>query len=428
MTRPGAQPNRGKANGRRRAQRLQLARNAGMRSIPRQIAPKPERFQRGLPGTSHTVAPRGLGYYDAFVCQPDALVMASQVGPCTPIEGFTRVNVVGGSGITDLSYPSISGSTTLTTSGLTDNSILFVFNPGSSDAEVARIYRLREDAANAGTAEVVYEEVGVTAFSELGPATSTSYYQELNIADGDPDSVQGPEGRIESIPCRGSMRIRNVTESLAVGGEIRILRYNGGLHLGHDTPGTSDMSSAMGVAEYLNICDMIRDTKRTHTLDGHEVKAAHQSNTYPADHIRSMTFSSAKSFEESVHFPSFCTLLVLVDNFKASASQVNNTYSIGMTVHRAARFKPGTLLHSKAVVPKSHQPTNAANSHLESLKPAISLMRPLMDGVGYIARSPLAGPVLSAGLKGAKAGFGGASGYAIAEEMLADGVGALGLL
>jgi len=417
-TRMGPQPtgqNGNTAGRRRRAQRRQLAQNANLRSIPRAIAPKLERFARGTPTTSHHFAPRGQGYYDAFACLPDALVMASQVGPCTPIEGFTRVSVTGGAGVNNLSYEAVTGQSSLMRHGLTDNTSLIVFNPGSSDATVCRIYKLK--TGTNGNAEVEFEEVGVTAFAELGPTRTAIDYEDLQQAEGNPQMVQGPDGRIESIPVRGSLRIRNVTENLAVGGEIRILRYNGGLHLGHDPLGVDALSATMGVAEYLNICDMIRDTKRTHSLDGHEVKATHQSNTYPADHVRSMTFSADKSFDECVHTPSFCSLLILVDNFRASASQVNNTYSIGMTVHRAARFKPGSLLHNKAVVPASHQPTHAVHAQKEALQPAMSPLKAITNFIN----SPFADPLMKAGMRGISAASRGGGMAAIAEDILGFG-------
>lgn len=333
---------------------------------------------RGQAASQH-FAPRGQGYYDAFACQPDQLILASQVGPCTPIEGFTRFNVTGTSGVTGLSYEKITGVGSLLQSGLDDNTMLLVFNPGSSDHIVANLFRLGVNPTDSSKATVVKEEFGITAFNELGP-THTDAFFTIDKKDGDQYTTEGPDGRIESIPLRGSLRIRNITENLAVGGEIRILRYNGGLALGHDTHNQDQLNfTEMGVEEYLNICDMIRDTKRTHNLDGHEVKASHQSNTYPADFVRSMSFEEDRSFYEAVRMPAFCTLLILFDNFKASGSQVNNSYSVGVNVQRAARFRPGTLLHSKAVVPNSHQPTHAAHARAEAAKPAVSPLDKLMD-------------------------------------------------
>lgn len=294
-----------------------------------------------------------------------------------------------------MTYDKVTGDGNLvhTTPPLDDNTILLVFNPGTSDGVVAKVFRLAVDTANTAKAKVIHDDIAITAFSELGPTHTLNGDWKIDQRDGDESHIEGPDGRIESIPLRGSLKIRNVTENLAVGGEIRILRYNGGLALGHDVPHTAGLNvHTMGVEEYLNICDMIRDTKRTHNLDGHEVKATHQSNTYPADFVRSMSFEDDRSFYEAVRTPAFCTLLVLIDNFKASGSQVNNTYSVGINVQRAARFRPGTLLHSKAVIPKSHQPTHAEHARAEAAKPAISLVDRATNIGNQLMDSPFYGP------------------------------------
>lgn len=354
------------------SQKQVVNRNAMVRSIPRQIVSKPQRYSRGTPSVSHTFAERGHGYYDAFLHQPEAIVLGSQVGPCTPIEGYTLFNLRGEGGVSDLEYNAVTGNAfSAAPTGVTDNTSLLVFNPGSSNKRVCQIYRLSADSANPAVAIVTREDVDVAAFSALGPSNFHNEWA-ISAVDGAAGTIEDPTGRIENIPLRGSLRIRNVTENLAVGGEVRILRYNGGLLLGHDAPGNTSQNPTMGVKEYLDICTMMRDTKRTHSMDGHELKATHQSNTYPADHVRSMTFETDISFEETVRNPSYCTLLVLVDNFKASGSQVNNTYSIGMTVQRAARFKPGTILHNKAFSPPAHQPSHADATRKEAEKPATS--------------------------------------------------------
>jgi hypothetical protein len=362
------------------SQKQIMGQNAQLRSIPRQVLLKPQRFMQGAPSVSHHFAERGQGYYDAFAHQPEEIVLASQVGPCTPIEGYTLLNVNGGAGVTNLEYESTTGVSTVLTVGLTDNTTLLVFNPGSSDKRICQIYRLAVDPTLSTKATVTREDVDVQAFTALGP-THMDLIHDLQRLDGTDAGIEHATGRVENIPLRGSLRIRNVTENLAVGGEVRMLRYNGGVLLGHDVPASAALSLNMGVKEYLDICKMMRDTKRTHSMDGHELKETHQSNTYPADHVRSMTFETDTSFEETVRSPSYCTLLILVDNFKASGSQVNNTYSVGMTVQRAARFKPGTILHSKAINPPSHQPSHAEMTRGEADRPATSRVHQAIKSV-----------------------------------------------
>jgi hypothetical protein len=183
-----------------------------------------------------------------------------------------------------------------------------------------------------------------------------------------------PSARVESIPLRGSVRLRNITEHFQVGGEVRVLRYNGGLSLKSDSePLIANGFVNMTPKEFLLICDMMRQTKRATTLGAEELRKTHQFNTYPADSIRSHTFLSDTSFEESVYTPKFCTLIVLFDDFK-SGSGSGNTYSVDVVVHRAARFAPGSLLHNKARVLPSHAPTHSKHQQDEASGPVAKLV------------------------------------------------------
>ena len=74
-------------------------------------------------------APRGHGYYDAFVQTPDSAVMAVSVGPCAVIKGRSSDVIAGGPPISNTEY---SG-----------NSTLIFFNPGSSDNVIAHVYSIK---------------------------------------------------------------------------------------------------------------------------------------------------------------------------------------------------------------------------------------------------------------------------------------------
>lgn len=413
MGQGGRRQRQATGNGGRRARqrRVALNRNAQMRSIPRTIVTRPERFLKGAPQTSNTFAVRGQGYYDAFAHMPEALVLGSQVGPCTPIEGFTRFLLPGHEGVKNVKYDKTTGvasdGTTLAVTGLSNNSTLLVVNGGSSDDVVAHSYRLIIDPARnssghstialGGAAPDVFAKVekkpyAVTAFHELGPAVfSSSHYEGLENKDGDASHVMGPEGRVENIPLRCSVRIRNITEHFQVGGEVRMMRYNGGICLGHDNPTDNGVNDDdMGVTEFLAICDMMRQSKRAHTMGAEELLVSHQSNTYPADAVRSITFETDKTFAEATRIPSFCTLLILIDDFSVSGSApngsissnyvhtlgMNNTYSVGITAQRAARFLPGTVLHNKAITPNTNP-----GAHGMHLRGEASKMAPLPVGV-----------------------------------------------
>lgn len=102
------------------------------------------------------------------------------------------------------------------------------------------------------------------------------------------------------------------------------------------------------VQGFLTVCSMVRDSHRTKIFNGEELRAAHQSNTYPADFVRSMAFENDTTFAETMARPSYCSLLILIDDFTASNTLTNNSYEVSVMVQRAARFGMGTLLGGMA--------------------------------------------------------------------------------
>lgn len=354
---------RGNAPGgsnRRRAAQTQrtarLAQRAQLRSIPKTLVNKELMLASGTPSKLTAFAQRGQGTYDAYAKTPESAVLAAQVGPCTPVEGYARLSLPGSAGVSDKTYNLSTGSASSELGQITSNAQLVVFNPGSSDSVIAKSYHLKPSATNSSYAEVESSPVSCAAFSEMGPVVTYSYeWTAGDHYDGDPNTPAHPTGRVESIPIRGSMRIRNITENFSVGGEVRIMRFNGGLNLAYDTPDNASVNQTqMGVAEFISICDMMRESKRAHTFDAAELRTTHQVNSYPADSVRAHTFKEDTSFWESVMTPKYCTILVLIEDFKSSMSSlgVNNTYSFGFVAQRAARFRPGTILHNKQIVPK----------------------------------------------------------------------------
>lgn len=376
-------------NARRRA--VQRA-NGQLRSIPRMLVDKEMMMSKGTPSRLTTFAQRGQGHYDAYVQSSDSMVLGAQVGPCTPVEGFARFTFPGSPGVEDKTYHMVTGNAT-PTAQLTSNAQLVVFNPGSSTAEVACAYSL-VDSATAGHAHVLKQAISCAAFSEFGPAHNNVVWEGADERDPDssPLAIMDPTGRIESIPIRGSMRIRNITENFSVGGEVRIMRFNGGLNIGHDVDGSPVLSDAMGVAEFLSICDMMRESKRAHTFDAAELRESHQVNTYPADSIRAHTFKDDTSFMESVLNPKYCTVLVLIEDFKpssgfASGQRPNNTYSFGFVTQRAARFRPGTILHNKQIVPAVNQNAHKTGVHMEEAAPPARPASQSFDVMGALQQT-----------------------------------------
>lgn len=378
--RPQAGPNRRRPPQRRNP----YAANAALRSVPRSIPDKQNRFQGGALRTAQ-FAPRGHGYYDAFVNPAESMVLGATVGPCTAIEGFARFTVGGTPGVHMLNYNFSDNPDIETTAPVSSNASLIIFNPGSSDAVVAHQYQLAPDPADPSKAIVSRTEILAEAFLELGDTLGSMNYPALPYhkmyGDNFESNVDKVTGRVESIPVRGSLRIRNVTEAIAVGGEVRVMRYNGGMNMIGPNESTTD--GAMTVSQFLQIGDMMRDTKRAHTFSGSELCKTMQSNTYPADAARSMTFKTSDTFAQACIYPKYCSLLILIDDFRASTSQVNNTYALTMTVQRAARFRPGTLLHGKATQPTINTSKHAGFSVAESVKAplrALAGAASLMEG------------------------------------------------
>lgn len=354
-----AQSARDKLAAKNRAEMLQVA---ALRSIPKG-APrkKTEMFTRGALRTNQ-FAPRGHGYYDAFAQSPDSAVVSATTGPATVITGYSSDTIAGG--------PVVTGNYPLGDTGITapysGNAVLIAFNPGSSDNRVAEAYRVVADAVT-GALSVAVQAIHASQFSELGP-TITSTYHDVADLDGD-HGVQDhrPTRRVESIPLRGSLRIRNMTEALSVGGAVRALRYNGGVQLNDDGSGNHEPADQTSVRGFVDLCALIRDAPRTRVFNGQELREAHQSNTYPADFVRSMKFETDRSFREELRTPSYCTLFVLIDDFAASNNLTNNTYEVTVKVHRAARFSMGSLLggmaRSLAVRPLHDHSTKEEQKH-----------------------------------------------------------------
>lgn len=323
--------------------RAEMMQVAALRSIPKG-APrkKTEIFTRGALRTPQ-FAPRGHGYYDAFVQSPDSAVVSATTGPATVITGYSSDTIVGGAVVTG-TY-AIAGSPI--SAPYSGNAILIAFNPGSSDNRVAEVFRVVADPVS-GALSLSVQSVFCSQFNELGPTRTEGKY-DIQEHDGNPDALNLlPTRRVESIPLRGSLRIRNLTEALSVGGAVRALRYNGGVNINDDVSGPSDPPWENSVRGFVDLCAMIRDAPRTKVFNGQELRDAHQSNTYPADFVRSMRFESDRSFREELRAPSYCTLFVLIDDFASSTNLTNNTYEITVKVQRAARFAMGSLLGGMA--------------------------------------------------------------------------------
>lgn len=307
-------------------------------------------------------APRGHGYYDAFSNPPNAVVLASAVGPVTPMVGHARMPIHGSEGhiatgaVNAAGQPSSYADNRLTSAGVSitlpmpaTNSRMFVFNVGSSDDEVGF---------------VMYPTVEGTMFVDKMRCSALAGFAnpgQLNwisadMNGGDTGVHSSVAQDVETIPLRGSLRIVNTTEERFQGGMVRTLRYNGGLLFGHDVTNSTSVVVEPTVDSYFKLRDLIRDSARSEHYSGKDFSKAKQFNLHPADFIRSHTFSSDKTLYEAILTPRFNTLLVLIDDFTASGTTHNNSYEVNVLVQRAGRFAPGTLHHNNA----KEMPTDSA--------------------------------------------------------------------
>lgn len=433
-----------------------MMRNAATRSIPKTILPKLERFVHGAPSTV-SLAPRGHGHYDAFARKPETMVLASQVGPCTLVEGYGHTIVRGlppVDGVFDIwSQGPLAGTTgpgsygTYHTSPVTGNPTIIVFNPGASTEHVANIYQLKNLETTNGTRVVATNEplrcsalsgIGGGAIDLSNPLITAEVQQmysggsAVSSSSGSVLGIGGVTGAAESIPIRGSIRIRNITEHRNVGGDVRIMRYNGSLNLfghadamstGHNQDGfiaqngaystknqqwnwdattqstsfsVPDLHSrSITVENFLEIVDMMRDSSRSKPMSGHDLVVCHQTNTYPADFVRAHTFRYDDDFIETVNTPKYNSVIILIDDFSPSTGEgtgaaPNNTYSITCQVQRAARFKPGTLLHNKATTLRANAASHSSASLAESLASYATPVKDLAEAAFMASRSKLA--------------------------------------
>jgi hypothetical protein len=143
---------------------------------------------------------------------------------------------------------------------------------------------------------------------------------------------------------------------------------------------------------FLEIVDMMRDSARSLPLSGHDLVHCHQSNTYPADFVRSHTFKWDDTLHEAILTPKYNTTLILIDDFspstgEGSGSAPNNTYSITCKVQRACRFKPGTQMHNKAITLSADSQRHSKAAGWEALtafaKPVYEKAKQEFEKVGF---------------------------------------------
>lgn len=296
------------------------------------------------PASSNMMAPRGLGYYDAFVTDSASAMTHMSIGPATPITAKTTCLTSTGDPIsTDWKY----------------SAQMLVIGPSTGQTQA-----------------VLYRE-----------STATGTDRIDNIAF---DSTQLiTDAPSEAIPTRCSSRVRNFTNQYNMGGLVRVLRATTGMYLDPDYTSNDALASLM---------QGIRDHRRTVTYTGPEFVQAMQKNAIVSDQSRSLTFTDFNAeatagqlpwfenhygppfvlptipggppgpqpwdpdkkvpqFVQYAGNPTFSPIIILFEPYgspTAPATAGPNTYEVILQSQFLAHYRQGSMLANMAIEPASN--------------------------------------------------------------------------
>lgn len=280
------------------------------------------------PASSNVIAPRGFGYYDAFQHDPFSVATHMSIGPATPIVGTTVVSenlITKSPGALTGTGPGV---------GLEGGAILLIVMP-----------------ATGATQAIAYESSSLVATDIV---TMTAYKSPQLLAD-QPDNA---------IPTRCSLRMRNWTQHVGVGGIVRLLRLTTGVGLSYYTTN----------GELAEIVEGIRTHTRTRTYGGDELLDTHQKNCTVVDQSKATWFidweeSTINSqlpwtnqlgwpqggaigpFIRQLHDPAYTPIAILFEPFVAAVSggSVGNKYEVSVRSQFLAHYSQGTMLANMAI-------------------------------------------------------------------------------
>jgi len=277
------------------------------------------------PATSNVLAPRGFGYYDAFEHDPFSVATHMSIGPATPIVG---TSVVAEGLVTKKPAPLGPG-------GLESGAILLIIMPAAGDVQ-AQAFECSSALPN--------DIIKVTKHSSP------------QLAADHPDNA---------IPTRCSMRMRNWTQQVGVGGIVRVLRMTTGVALSGDYTLNSELAALM---------QGIRTHTRVRTYGGEELLDTHQKNCTVVDQSKATWFTdwnrltptaqlawtdiagwdqaaTIDQFTTQLHDPAYTPIAVLFEPFVAAVSgaTVGNSYEINVRSQFLAHYAQGTMLANMAI-------------------------------------------------------------------------------
>jgi hypothetical protein len=249
------------------------------------------------------------------------------IGPATPIVGTT---ICSEGLVTKKPQP-------LASSGLEAGAILLIINPSTGPTQA-----------------VAYE-----CSSALDTdAVSTTYYSSPQLAADPPDNA---------IPTRCSLRFRNWSQHVGVGGIVRVLRMTTGLALSD----TQTSNSQLAILQ-----EGIRTHARTRTYGGDELCDTYQKNCSVVDQSKAVWFHDwdkdtlagllpwtnslgwsqtleLDSFTVQLHDPAYTPIAILFEPFVAAVSggQVGNKYEVNVRSQFLAHYAQGSMLANMAIDP-----------------------------------------------------------------------------
>jgi len=285
------------------------------------------------PASSNVIAPRGFGYYDAFLHNPFSAAVHMSIGPATPIVGTTVVS----EGMVTQKPFSLVG--TGPGSGLEGGAILLIIMPSTSDTQAVAYY--------------------CSSVATTDPISGT-VYKSPQLQVDKPDNA---------IPTRCSFRMRNWTQHVGVGGIVRVLRMTTGVALRYGTGYTSN-------GELAQLIEGIRTHSRTRTYGGEELTDTHQKNCTVVDQSKATWFNDwdqdtpntqlpwtatagwdqsptavTGNFTKELHDPLYTPMAIVLEPFVAavSGSTVGNKYEFNVRSHFLAHYAQGSMLANMAI-------------------------------------------------------------------------------
>lgn len=293
------------------------------------------------PATSNVLAPRGFGYYDAFEHDPFAVATHMSIGPATPIVGSTVVSeALVTKGPITLGTQYTIDSPPPPGVGLEGGAMLLIVQPACTDVQAVLFF------SSTHSDGLHYAEDGCQSVE----------YRSPQLQADPPDNA---------IPTRCSLRIRNWTQQMGVGGVVRVLRLTTGLAL--HSPQTTNGQLAL-------FMEGIRTHTRTRVYGGEELTEVHQKNCTVVDQSKATWFIdwdkvmktdqtpwaeeqhwgneyTIDAFTSALHDPAYTPIAILFEPFVAAVSSgvVGNKYEVSVRSQFLAHYAQGTMLANMAI-------------------------------------------------------------------------------